>query len=168
MLQKLVFVYLLIDGDCSEDDGLLMLQNQNSTSASDAGQRPDGPPSTTNHPTGPHLQARTAQPSRRPFTDTVNAEHASSSSALRPSHIAISSSSSRQRKGNREKLASADNWKSSLGEGQVPRSRETGSTWKDVARVLDRLFFWLMLIAMTSCSVMVVLAPVYKQHSAQS
>jgi len=33
-----------------------------------------------------------------------------------------------------------------------------------VAQVLDRLFFWLMMIAMTSCSALVALAPVYKHH----
>ena len=35
-------------------------------------------------------------------------------------------------------------------------------TWKELAQVLDRLFFWLMLMAMTLCSMIVLLAPAHK------
>jgi len=47
-----------------------------------------------------------------------------------------------------------------------PRSRSppevSGGSWKELAQVLDRLFFWLMLTAMTSCGLIVVMAPVHK------
>jgi len=142
---------------------------QDSATASDVDQRSDVSLSTcTNHPTGPNLQLGTTPPSCPPYADTVNAEHASSSSAIRPSHIAVNSLQFRRRKDNRGKLSYRDKLKFD-GEGQVSRSRDTGPsrTWKDVAKVLDRLFFWLMLTAMTSCTVMVALAPVYKQHFAE-
>jgi len=53
----------------------------------------------------------------------------------------------------------------SFPEGQTPRSLvDTGrcGTWKELAQVLDRLFFWLMLMAMTLCSMIVLLAPAHK------
>jgi len=158
---------MMFIGGCSEDSGRLLLMLQDSTSAPDVAQRSDVSLSTctTNHPTGPNLQLCATPPSCPPYADTMNAEHASSSSAIRPSHIAVNSL---QRKDNRGKLSHTDKQKFD-GEGQVSRSRETGPsrTWKDVGKVLDRLFFWLMLTAMTSCTVMVVLAPVYKQQFAE-
>ena len=108
--------------------------------ASDVARRPDFPLSAT------------IPAARRPFcrlySDTLNAEHTS----LRSSDISPNSFPPEQPQDNLHNMLPSDSRRPSVAEGQVPRSSETdrSRTWKELAQVLDRLFFWVMLVAMTS------------------
>ena len=99
--------------------------------------------------------------------DTMNAE-LTISSALRPSDISTSSFPCLQPTDNVDNILPRVRRQSSIAGCHVPMSPveddRDGQTWKELAQVLDRLFFWLMLMAMTSCCAMIVLAPVYKHQ----
>jgi len=114
------------------------------------------------------------------YADTLNDER---TSAFRQSDVVNSPVSC---KDNQSNSPPRESQQSSGKDCQVARSRaaDRGRSWKELAEVLDRLFFWVMLIAMTSqvpdrlffwvmliamtsCTMIVVLAPVHKHHSAQ-
>lgn len=60
----------------------------------------------------------------------------------------------------------ADTGQTSDNERQVPwNAEEPSGSWKELAQVLDGLFFWVVLTAMTVCTMIVALAPVYKHYS---
>jgi nicotinic acetylcholine receptor alpha-9/nicotinic acetylcholine receptor len=41
----------------------------------------------------------------------------------------------------------------------------TYTEWKDAAKVLDRLFFWIVFLAMTASALIILLVPIYKVDS---
>jgi len=60
----------------------------------------------------------------------------------------------------------ADTGQTSDNERQVPwNAEEPSGSWKELAQVLDGLFFWVVLTGMTACTMIVALAPVYKHYS---
>jgi len=112
--------------------------------------------------------AATERPNRCLYSDTVNADNTSSPAAFRPSDVVTSAAASPPNDdqpdntppcGERRQQSSDDDV-----QGQRSRTAGRGRSWKELAQVVDRLFFWVMLTAMTSSTMIVLLAPAYKHY----
>jgi len=50
-------------------------------------------------------------------------------------------------------------------EEKIPEIDDFSDDWKELAHVLDRLFFWIILLSMTASAMIILLVPLYKDET---